>query len=91
MHELQALTFHLLNDDAQYALLPFRVFWQEHQSCAVVPLFRNRNALQQDEFMWYLHHHTCAVAVLSNFRTTVSHVLEYLQGIIHQLVTLSTM
>jgi hypothetical protein len=41
--------------------------------------------------MWYLKHDAGTVAVLAHLSATVSHVLQYMEGVVHQFVTLVAM
>ena len=77
MHQLQAFTLYLLNHDTQDALLGVFLFRQEHQTCAIFSFLRNRDALQQYKLVGYLQHDTGTVAVLTNLRATVPHVLQH--------------
>ena len=88
MHQLQSLALYLLDHHAQYLLLLLRVFWQEHQSGAILSLLGNGYALEQDKLMGNLNHDARAVAVLADFRSAVPHVLQYLKRIVHQFVAL---
>ena len=90
MHQLQALALYLLYHHAQDLFLGLHVLGQEHQTCAVVTLLRYGDALQQNELVGNLHHNTCAVArLVARFGTAVLHILQHLQGIVHQFVTLA--
>ena len=88
MHQLQPLALDLLDHHAQDRLLRLLFFWQEHQSRAVLSFFGNRDALQQNELVGNLHHDTCTVArLVSGLGTSVFHVLQHTQCLIHQFVT----
>ena len=90
MHKRQAFTFDFLNHDTENPCLLLFVLREEHQSRTVFPFFRNRNALQQNEFMRNLHHDAGTVTglVVGTLRSTVLHVFQNLQGRIDQLVRL---
>ena len=88
MHQLQALALYLLYHHTQYLLLGLLVLRQEHQSRAILSLLRHGDALQQDKLVGYLQHDARTVAVLSDFRPTVPHVLQHFQRIVYQFVAL---
>ena len=66
----------------------FLFLGQENESCSVFSLLRDRYALQEYELVGNLQHDAGAVAslVVCTFCSTVAHVLQYLQGRIHQFV-----
>ena len=88
MHQLKALALDFLYHHAEDFLLCMFVLGQEHQSCSVFSLLRHRNALKQDELMRNLNHDACSVAVLPDFCSPVSHVLEHTKCVVHELVAL---
>ena len=93
MHERQSFALYFLYHDAQYILLPFFVFGQEYESRTVFALFGHRYSLQQNEFMWNLEHYARSVAglVVGSLCTSVAHVFQHLQCIVHKFVALVAM
>ena len=68
----------------------FLVLRQEHQTRTVFSFLRHGDALQQNKLMGNLHHDTSAVArLVACLSPTVLHILQHLQGVVHQLVTLA--
>ena len=92
MHQFQTITFDLLNHDVQNLVLQLLFSRKKHQASSVTPLFGHRNALQQNKLVRNLHHNASTVTCLvTSFGTTVLHVLQHAQGIIHQLMTFASM
>ncbi len=90
VHQLQALALYLLNHHRENLLLRRLVLGQEHESRAVLSLLWHGDALQQDELMRYLEQDTRAVArLVARLGTTVLHVLQHLQRLVHQFVALA--
>ena len=79
VHQRQSLALYLLDDDGQDVLLPRGILRQEHESRAIVPLFGNGNALQQDELVRNLQHDARTVARLpvGALGPAVAHVLQH--------------
>ena len=82
--------FDFVLDEIQDALLLGGFFGQENQAGAVASLFRDGDALQQDELVRDLDHDAGPVSRLAvgTFRTTVAHIFEHRQGVVHQFVGL---
>ena len=92
VHQLQALALYLFYHHRQDVLLLLLVFGQKHQSRAVLALLGNGNALQQNKLMGYLDHDARTVArLVSGLGTSVLHVLQHAQRLVHQFVALATM
>ena len=92
MHQRQFLTLYFLYHHTKDGLLHLLVLREEHQSRTVMSLLRHRNPLQENEFMRYLDHDARPVArLVAGFGSTMLHVLQYLQGIVDQFVTLVAM
>ena len=90
MHQLQPLALDLLDHHTQNRLLCLLVLGQEHQSCTILSFLRHGDALQQNKLVGNLHHDTSTVArLVARLGTTMLHVLQHLQGVVHQLVTLA--
>ena len=92
MHQVQALTFYLLDHYPENGLLPSLVFRQKHKTGAILPLLGNGDALQQDKLMRYLKQYARTVASLltacAHLRSTMAHVLKHAQRTVYQPVTL---
>ena len=91
MHQLQPLALYLLDDNAQHLLLSLFILRQKHQTRAIFAFLRYGNTLQQNKLVRNLHHNACSVTVFTNLCTTVPHILQHAQCVIHQLVTLPAM
>ena len=92
MHQFQTVTFDFLNHDVQNLILQLFFSRKKHQSCSVTPLFWHWNALQENKLVRNLHHNASTVTCLvTSFGTTVLHVLQHAQSIIHQLMTFASM
>ena len=92
VHQLQSLALNFLDHDRENILLFLLVLRQEDETRSVFSLLRHRDTLKKNKLMWNLEHDTGTVArlVISTLCTTMAHVLEYLQGVIDQLMTLVT-
>ena len=88
MHQVETLTLNLLYHYAEHASLLLLVLWKEHQTRTVFALLRYRNALQEDELVWYLKHYSGSVAglVIGALGSTMLHVFEHFESRIHQFV-----
>ena len=87
MHQLQSLTLYLLDDHAENPLLSVLVFGQKHQTCAILAFLWHWDALQKNELMWYLQQDASTIAILANLCTTMTHIFQHTQSIVHQLMT----
>ena len=90
MHELQSLALYLLDHDGEDVLLFLFVFRQEDEACAIFAFLGDRNTLKKNKLVRNLEHDTGTVArlVVGTLSATMAHVLEYLQGIVYQLMAL---
>ena len=92
MHELQSLALYLLDHDVQNPVLQLLVSRKKHQTCSVTSLFGYGNALQQNKLVWNLNHYASTITCLvTSLGSTVLHVLQHTQSVIHQLMTLASM
>ena len=90
MHQLQTLALYLLDHHRQNLLLCRLVLGQEHHARAVLSFLGHGDALQQNELVGYLEHDARSVArLVARLGTAVLHVLQHLQGVVHQLVALA--
>ena len=90
MHQRQTLALNLLDHHTQNLLLRLCVLWQEYQTSAVLTLFRYWDTLQQNKLMWNLYHNTGTItSLIASLSSTMFHVFQHLQCIVHQIVTLS--
>ena len=92
MHQLKSLTFNLFNHNREDILLFLLILRQEDKTRTIFSLFRYRDTLKKNKLMWNLEHDTGTITrlVIGTLCTTMTHVLEYLQGVIDQLMTLVT-
>ena len=88
MHQGEACALYFLDYHTKNCRLLFLVFRKEHQSCAVFPFLRYRDALQQNKLVGNLKHDAGTVAglVVGSFSSAVAHVFKHLQRRINQLV-----
>ena len=92
MHQFQTFTFDFLYHDVQNLILQLLFSRKKHQAGSVTSLFGHGNALQQNKLVRNLNHYASAVTCLvTSFGTTMLHVLQHSQGVIHQLMTLASM
>ena len=91
MHQRQAFALNLFYHHAQYRLLLVLVFGEEHQSRAVFSFLWHGNALQQNKLVRNLQHNSRTVArLVARLGTTMFHILQYTQSLVHQFVTLAS-
>jgi len=92
MHQLKSLTFNLFNHNREDILLFLLILRQEDKTCTIFSLFRYRDTLKKNKLMWNLEHDTGTITrlVIGTLSTTMAHILEDLQGVIDQLMTLVT-
>ena len=92
MHQLKSLTFNLFNHDRENILLFLLILRQEDETRSVFSLLRHRDTLKKNKLMWNLEHDTGTITrlVIGTLSTTMAHILEDLQGVIDQLMTLVT-
>ena len=71
-------------------MLAVAVLRKEYQARSVLALLGHRNALQQDEFVWYLQQDACTVARLAvgTLCTAVAQVLQHFQCVVDEIVAL---
>ena len=90
VHQLQSLALNLLYHHRQNILLRLLVFRQKYQTRTVLSFLRHRDALQQNKLVRNLNHDTGTVArLVARLSAAVFHVLQHLQCIVYQFVTLS--
>ena len=92
MHQLQSLAFNFLNHDRENILLFLLILRQEDETRTIFTFFWHWDTLKKNKLMWNLEHDTGTITrlVIGTLCTTMTHVLEYLQGVINQLMTLVT-
>ena len=92
MHQLQSLAFNFLNHDRENILLFLLILRQEDEPRTIFTFFWHWDTLKKNKLMWNLEHDTGTITrlVIGTLCTTMTHVLEYLQGVIDQLMTLVT-
>ncbi len=63
---------------------------QEQKTCTILSALRDWNTMQKDKLMRYLSHDTCTITTLTigTLSTSVAHILENLQSILDNIVTL---
>ena len=93
VHQRQPFFLYFFNDDAQDGCPVFFIFRKKKQSRSILPFFRNRDALQQDELVRYLQHDACTVSglVVGTFRSAVTHILQNFQCGFNQFVGFTAM
>ena len=92
MCQFEAFAFYLLDHDVQNLVLQLLVSRKKHQACSVTSLFGYGNALQQNKLVWNLNHYASTITCLvTSLGSTVLHVLQHAQSVIHQLMTLASM
>ena len=76
MHQLQTLSFYLLNHHRQNLLLLLLLLRQEYKTRAILSFLRYRNTLQQDKLMRNLQHDACTIArLVACLCTSMLHIL----------------
>ena len=91
MHQLQSLALDLFDHHTQDLLLSLFVFREKNKSCTILSLFGHGNTLKKNKLMGNLYHDTSTVACLvSCLSATMLHVFQHFKGIVHQLMTLTT-
>ena len=92
VHEIEADTLDLLDNDGEDLLLSYRVLREEDQTGTVAALLGYRDTLEKDELVRNLKKDSCAVSgLVACLRPTVLHVLEHLQCVVNKLVRLCAM
>ena len=92
MHQRKSFALNLFDHHREYLLLADRVFGQEDKSRAILSLFGDGDALQQNELVGNLQENARTVAslVVGTFGSAMPHVLEHLQCVVYQFVALVT-
>ena len=92
VHQLQPFTLRFFFHNRKYLLLFLLILGKKHQACSVLSLLWYRDALQQNELMRNLNHDASAVArSVTGLGSTMLHVLQHLQGVVHQFMAFCSM
>ncbi len=88
--EAQSFALDFFNHDRQDQLLAGTVLGKEDKARAVLTLLGNRDALQQDELVWYLQQDARTIARLAvgTLGATMAQVLQHFQCVVDEIVAL---
>lgn len=86
--KLQSRVEYFTFEQVEKSSLRVFIFGQKNETRSITAFFWNRNTLQKNKLVRYLHHNTGTVAGIGigTLGSTVVHVLEHLQSIFHDLM-----